>query len=784
MWRFCCFLFLFVAVPLVAQKRVEISGRVVDKSTGNPLVGAYIIDSIAKQYALANADGFFSIWINDNTEVLKVSMIGFQNAYIKVAENRLNVFIELDTDLHSLEEVSVSAIANKRDAERQIAGYMHISKGDLNKLPTFMGERDIIKSLQLLPGIHSNGEGNMGYFVRGGSAGQNLNLIDEVPVYGSGHILGIFSSFPDEIVSNADIYKATIPAEYGGRLSSVAKINTPDDHSKFKCSAAVSNVLMKCSAEGQGINDRISYLVSFRRSMLDVFLAPFSNSIKTNSSVLYQLSNYYFYDAYAKVNFKINSKNKISSFILTGKDKFKLLDENVDLYTQIQWGDRVVGLNHTYRTSAGILSTSIYESNNQYGFDIRQGNNYLYTKSAVTDRGLTSTYHNRFNNDAILKFGISAVLHSIKPQNIDAGITNLDLNVGGDITLQAFQPSCFISFQKNITPKFEAYLGVRFSSYHHLGPYTYYSQDLFSGNIDSTVYKNNTIINSFYAIDPRLNFSYKINKSNVIRFSLSRMSQFMHQLSMSSVSLPNDVWFPSTAYLLPEYAYQSNFGYTKDIKNIRLVSDVYVKYLGNQVEFVNSLLEPYNNLNIAKNTSVGEALAYGLEFQIQKNQGKTTGWLSYSLAKVDKMIKGLNENQSFPAKYDRRHYINLVANYEFSSRISFSCLFVYATGNAFTLPISRYMIQGTVVNRYTSVNGFRMPDYHRADVSIHYRLKKKNNFESSLIFSVYNVYNRQNAFAIFFTADGDLDEYRLNVFVNKISLLPILPALTYQIRFL
>jgi hypothetical protein len=761
---------LFVALFSFAQEKYTISGTIKDQKTGESLIGATIIlqgnDNAA---VLSNGYGFYSITVPANDYILIASFSGFENDTLKIALSKdLVKTIELKPQSKQLDEVIISAKSD--NITRRLPGVQKISINEIKNVPVLFGEKDILKTIQLLPGIKSGGDGSAGFFVRGGGADQNLILLDEATVYNASHLLGFFSTFNSDAIKDVTIYKGDMPAQYGGRLSSLLDIKMKDGNYKdYKVSGGIGLISSRINVEGPIVKDKGSFMISGRRTYADLFLKLSSDS-DINKSVLY------FYDLNAKANYQFNSKNKIFLSGYFGKDVLGFSDQ-----FGIQWGNSTATLrwNHIFNNKL-FSNTSFIYSNYNYDINIKQTTNELTVVSKIKDFGIKEDLQYFAGTENKINFGFNLTKHIFAPGEFQTSATS-SYNSLKLPDKNSIDGAVYVSNEWAPDNQLKLNYGLRLSSFNELGPGKFYSYDSL-GKIKSTdVYAAGEIAKSYLHLQPRLAATYLLNKISSVKISYSRNVQNLHLLSNTTGSNPTDLWIPSSNNVKPEIADQITTGYYRNFgkNNYEFSAEIYYKFLQNQIDYKKGSVLVANE-TVESQLLYGKGRAYGLELFAKKKYGKLTGWISYTLSRTERQINGINHNLWYPANQDQTHNIAIVAIYKANKRWTFSADFVYNTGNAVSWPSGKYQVNGQTVFYYSKRNSYRMPAYNRLDLSATLQPKKKSKFEGSWTFSLYNAYGRQNPYFVQFQNDPDNPEKTQAV---QYSLFRWIPSVTYNFKF-
>ena len=769
------FLFLVLIVSTLTaltQVRHTVSGTITDKASGEVLIGATVVLlERPGSGAISNSYGFYSLTAPQGNYTLVISFAGYQPDTIKIKLSR-NIEFQAHLSIESaeLQGVVVSVRNKYSNVASALMGVQNLSIKEMNNVPVLFGEKDILKTLQLLPGIKSAGDGSSGIFIRGGSSDQNLILLDEAVVYNPSHLLGFFSTFNSDAIKDVTVYKGGMPAEYGGRLSSVLDIKMNDGNNQaFVGSGGLGLISSRLNLEGPIVKDNGSFTISARRTYADLFL-KLSKDTNVNRNSLY------FYDLNAKANYRINDKNRVYLSGYFGRDVLSFSNT-----FGIQWGNSTgtARWNHIY-SSRLFSNTSLIYSNYNYVININSSNNNINLVSQIRDFSLKEDFQYYISPSSTLKFGLDIIHHTFSPGIIDASLSSSfnSLNLPKKYDLEN---AAYISHEWSPLKKLNIIYGMRFSAFSILGPGNFYTYDS-SGNTSNTAtYSSGKIVKTYFNPEPRFSASWVLNPNSSVKFSYTRNVQYLHLLSNSTAGNPTDLWIPSSNNVKPGIADQESAGYFRNFEDNKyeFSSEIYYKGMQNQIDYKNGA-QLVANENVESQLLYGKGRAYGWEVFLKKKEGKFTGWLSYTLSRTELQINGINEGNSYPAKQDITHDVSLVGIYKASKKWTLSATWVYNTGNAVTFPNGKYEMNGQIVFYYTQRNGYRMPPYHRLDLAATLETKKRKKWESSWTFSVYNAYDRANAYAIIFQKDSDNPSLTQAV---QYSLFKIVPSVTYNFKF-
>lgn len=758
-------------VAQAQQKKYTINGTIKSKASGETLIGAIVkIAEIPSVGAATNEYGFYSITLPQGEYTLSISYLGYDPVEEKISLNAdLTKNVTLAEAGKELKEVVIKSEREDANVTRNEMGVMKLDMRTANKLPVIMGEKDILKTVQLMPGIKSAGDGNSGFYVRGGGADQNLILLDEAPVYNASHLLGFFSTFNSDAIKDVTVYKGSMPAEYGGRLSSVLDIKMNEgNNQKYHVSGGIGLISSKLNVEGPIQKGKSSFLVTGRRTYADMFL-KLSNDEQLKKSKLY------FYDLNAKLNYSINDKNKLYLSGYFGRDVL-----GVNNLFGFDWGNTTGTLRWSHIASSKLFSnTSLIFSDYRYNISITTNGFDFDIKSKIQDWNLKQEFQYYASTRHTVKFGLNSIYHTITPGNISAkggGVNSTFIE-----NRYAWENAIFVADEWKVSEKIGVNAGVRLSSFSALGPGTYYTYNSAGEKTDSTTYNSGEFVKTYIVPEPRLAVNYKLNDVSSVKAAYVRSAQYLHLMSNANTSSPTDLWVPSSPNIKPQIADQYSLGYYRNFKDnlFEFSAEVYYKNMQNQIDYKNGA-ELNVNANIENELLYGDGRAYGIELFFKKRYGRFNGWVGYTLSRTERQVNGINNNNWYPARYDRTHDISLVGLYDLTDRWTVSAIWVYNTGNAITYPAGKYQVDGQVYYYYTDRNASRMPAYHRLDIGATYTKITKRGRESSWAFSVYNAYNRYNPFSIEFQTNKNNPQQTQAV---QTSLFGIVPSITYNFKF-
>jgi CarboxypepD_reg-like domain/TonB-dependent Receptor Plug Domain len=789
------FLFIFVLSSIVSfaqQKKITISGKIKDAATGEDLIGGMLFVQELKTGVQSNTYGFYSLSIPAGKYTLIYSYIGYDKIEKKIdLSSNQTINIELKESKTELNEVVVTS--DKPDAKNVQQNKMSVIKidiKDIKNIPLLLGELDIIKVLQLLPGIQQAGDGSTLFTVRGGNVDQNLILLDEAVVYNPSHVAGFFSVFNGDAIKDFEIYKGGIPANYGGRLSSVLDVRMKDGNSKqYGVSGGIGILSSRLTFEGPIQKGKSSFMISGRRSYFDLFF-PLSTSIPSGASA-------YFYDLNVKLNYEFSAKDRLYLSGYFGRDALSF-GSTSSLTFGTSWGNASGTLrwNHVFNNKL-FMNASLLYSNYDYNYqiDLSATNNFSRI-NYITDFGGKVDFSYYISPKSILKFGFTETNHIYEPGK-RVPVTSTSNVIEVDLPLKnAIEQGYYVSHKMDVSNRLNIEYGLRTSIFSNYGGRTFGYQTgaptyIDNGRVNSSIitdtinHSSTQIYHTSYGIEPRLNFAYQINSRSSIKASYNRMYQYMSLIQNITASIGQEFWTPSDNYIKPQYADQVAFGYFRNFKEntIEASAEVYYKRLQNTVELKDNAIIDFNEA-IESQVVAGQGRAYGLELFLRKQRGKTTGWVGYTLSKSERQADGVNNGIWYPFRYDRTNYLTVVLSQVLSKRVTISGNFIYGTGEAFTIPIGRYQLfdasQPQVI-LYGTRNSARYPAYNRMDISLTLGRKQipgkvyKN--KSEWIFAIYNVYGYKNAYTIDYEMTNGVPT------AYKYYLFTYVPSITYNFKF-
>jgi len=769
-------LFVLFSILHAYSQEFNINGTLRDAETGETLIGANVYIPSLETGTTTNTYGFYSVTIPANQDVvLQFSYTGYQSI-----EKTVNIKedTKLDMELASgeqLNEIVISGESNKEILNNTQMSVTKLSTKEAKKLPALFGEVDIIKTLQLKPGIQSGGEGTSGLLVRGGGVDQNLFILDEATVYNASHLFGFFSTFNSDAVKNVELYKGGFPAEYGGRLSSVIDVRLRDgNRKKFSGTGGLGLIASRLTLEGPIVKDKGSFIVSGRRTYVDIFTNQINRSNEGNPDAI-QIPSYYFYDLNMKANYDITENDRIYLSGYLGRDYFTF--GNGDFNFNFNWGNitTTARWNHVFNSKL-FMNTTYTFSDYDYTLSNAFGQFEFELGSGIQDQATKVDFSYTPNNHHFVQFGASATHHTfdIGRANANSETGIIEFNAGTEF--KAWEFGAYVADEWEVNDLLKIDFGVRISGF--------YNDEKF-----------------YYGLEPRVASKYSLSEKVSVKASYARMYQYIHLVSNSGASLPTDIWYPSDKVVAPQFSDQVAAGVSWAINDNYIISnEVYYKWLSNQVDFKDNA-NLFVNDKLNEEFVFGKGWSYGNEIYLEKKNGKLTGWIGYTLAWSYRQFDDILDGQVFPYRFDRRHDASVVVLYEISKKYTITGSWVYSTGNASTVPEGFFVLQSPqgedfrIIPTYTDRNSYRVPAYHRLDLGFVINFKHKWG-TSDLTFSVYNAYDRRNPYFLYIDDNrsdlieanggeplGAADLQNIEFQPKQVSLFPILPSITWNFKF-
>lgn len=758
-------LFILGSSVFAQVKKLTISGTLRSNDTGELLLGATIY--AGPMYGTTtNEYGFYSLSLPPGNYILLAKYVGYQTdtAHIVLTQNS-TLNIELKENASELGEVIVYSSESDNALSAAEMGTEKIDVNVINKVPVLFGEKDILKSIQQIPGIKAINQGSSGFSVRGGSADQNLILVDEAPVYNASHLLGFFSIFNSDAIKDVTVYKGTQPAQYGGRLSSVLDVRMNDGNKKkYESNVSLGLISSNVSLEGPLATKKSSFFVSARRTYFELLLPYSTNAIVRNSKI-------YFYDLNMKVNFQLGKKDFLYVSGYAGRDKLSIF-ENYG----INWGNSTATLRWNHIVNSKCFSnTSFIFSDYDYLSDVNNSGNGLKLNSHIRDYNVKHEFQYFASAQHSIRAGFNSIYHTITPGKIIEKQTSQATGLGLSDRV-AWENALYLADEWIATPWLNINAGLRLSAFSILGLGDFYKIDKDRNVVDTLAYTSSSIVKTYFNWEPRMTMSFLLTPASSIKVSYNRNVQNLHLIANNTTASPADKWIPSNNNIKPEISDQFSMGYFQSFDNNKFQFSVegYYKRLENLIDYKDGA-DVFSNNAIETQILSGMGRAYGIEFYLKKKTGKFTGWLGYTLSKTENRINGINNDDWYPARQDKTHDISIILNYSLTPRINIACTWIYTTGNAVTYPAGKYVINQQTVWYYTDRNSYRMPAYHRSDIGATFKLWDRKHYSGELVIGVYNVYGRQNPYIINFKV-SDTDPSRTEAV--QTSLFQWIPSLS------
>lgn len=765
---------LFFTMQIVGQeRRYTISGSMNDESNGEDLIGAGVLVKGSRTGTVTNVYGLYSLSLPAGSYTLIFSYIGYVNKEVAVdlkEDTRLNV--RLASSATEISEVVISAEARNANVANVEMSTEKLSVKAIKAIPALMGEVDVIKAVQLLPGVQATSEGSSGFSVRGGSHDQNLILLDEATVYSASHLMGFFSVFNNDAIKEVTLYKGDIPATFGGRLSSLLDIRTKDgNNQQFTGTGGIGLISSRLTVEGPLGTEKASYLVSGRRTYADLFL-------KLAKDKDLRQSGLYFYDMNAKLNYRINDNNRLYLAGYFGKDNFSTK------FAGMNFGNKTVSLRWNHIFSPRLFSNiSLVSSFYDYSLDLDINPQIRQEwKSEMQDHGLKMDFSYHPNPAHHIRFGYNVLYHNFIPGK-GGGIGEEAILTRFQLPRQyALESAFYLANESSIGEKIKLKYGLRFSLFQNMGN----GEELdYLDNYQvaySKTHNKGKIYNTQYQFEPRLGAVYLFDEKQSVKASYSRTAQYIQLASNSAAGSPLDIWFQASQNIKPQLCDQFALGYFRNFDNneYEASAEVYYKDMRNVIDFKDHA-KLMGNQELEQEVRFGKGYSYGLEMMVRKNRGPLTGWVSYTLSRSRRQIDDINDGRWYRSPYDKPHNISIVGTYEISKKWSVSANWVYATGTPVTYPTGRYQIENNYVPIYSGRNEYRYPAYHRLDLSATMQLSKPGKrLKHELNFSLYNAYGRKNPWMISFTEEENQPG---TMYGEMVYLFTFIPSVTWNFTF-
>ncbi|MDX2172596.1 MAG: TonB-dependent receptor [Bacteroidota bacterium] len=776
---------ILLALSVIGQDKFTISGYIKDAKNGEALIGSTVSKKGTSIGASANEYGFFSLTLPKGEQTIVVAILGYKTFEFTVTlDKNISKTFELEEEGKQLEEVVITGEAEDKNIKSVEMSTVKLDMKQINKIPALFGEVDVVRAIQLLPGVTTVGEGASGFNVRGGNIDQNLILLDEAPVYNSSHLFGFFSVFNPDAVKDVKLIKGGIPAQYGGRVSSILDVRMKEgNNKKLAVTGGIGTIFSRIAIEAPIIKNKASFIIAGRRSYIDALVKPF---VKSTNPI--KNSSFYFYDLTAKFNYRINDKNTVFASGYFGRDVF-----GSDAF-KFNWGNGTgtARWNHIFSSKLFMNITGIY-SNYDYllEFKLQQLNQSFKWTSKIINYSFKPDFTYFANSKNTIRFGAQALMYDFLPYDATGQFAE-----GSSVKFLAdkrygVEYSAYVSNEHKILPRLTLEYGLRVSMYTFIGKgkgYTF--RDTVPNEplplSETKNYSNGEIIKAYLNPEPRFSANYVINQFSSIKASYNRMAQYLQLISNTAASTPLDVYTIATNNLKPLIADQGSVGYFRNFKDNTYETsvEVYYKYLQNQLDYIDNA-DLFINPTVENQLLQGLGRAYGAEFYVKKTKGKLQGWISYTLSKTERLVRGISNDTWFLSRYDRTHSVNTSINYDIAKRWNLSANFVFLSGTPATFPNSKVQVQGLSIpyNTTGTRNNYRITPYHRLDFGATYNFKKNETrrYKQTIVISVYNVYNRRNAYSIYFRAKEGSPTATEAVRFSVIG--SVVPAITYNFNF-
>ena len=763
MWSLPLLLFIQVCY----SQNFLVTGKITDKLTGEPLIDAIVYVKDTSINTLSDLEGNYSLSVRRGIYTFTVSYLGYdQNDVSKQVDNNLVINFELESN-NLLSEITVSATAIDERVKSVQMGLEKLSAIEIKRMPALMGEVDIIKAIQLLPGVQATSEGGSGFSVRGGSPDQNLILLDNTTLYNASHLMGFFSVFNNDVLSGLSLYKGDIPLKHGGRLSSLLDIQTKTDiPERFQGTGGIGLISSRLMVESP-LGEKTSWFAGARRSYADLFLKLSSNEDLRKSSI-------YFYDLNAKITHRLTAKDRLELNGYYGLDNFS------SKIGKFAYGNMAASLTWGHIFSETLLSkVSVNLTSYDYGLTSRLEGFEADWKSGITDWMLRLDFNQPINEHWNLNYGTTHTLHLFNP-----GIVTMP-GVFDDLRMEknkAMEHSIYLANEQKLSERFKVKYGARWSTFQNIGKATVHHYDENYESIDVTVYPSGKIYNTCSVFEPRLGMVFNVTKSSSVKANYSHNAQYIQLANNSASGSPLDIWFSAGPNIKPQHVDMFSAGYFHNLKNNEYETsvEIYYKDMKNVIDFAdhsNLLL----NDKLDGEVRTGTGKAYGIEWMVRKNAGRLTGFVNYTLSRSERTIPDINKGKTYLAPYDKTHTVNIIANYELSQKCNISATFIYATGNPTTYPTGRFEINGEYFPIYSGRNEDRCPDYHRLDLSFNFvpGSDTKRRWKSEWNVSLFNAYAKKNPWMITLNQERDTGRPYAEMFY----LFGIIPSITYNVTF-
>ena len=760
-----------------SQKTISVQGYVTNAQTNERLIGAQIYFYNSKTSIITNEKGYYNCTIlkQDSVIVAYVGYSDFKTQIICTHDTTINFILQPNST--EISKVIITENKINENITHENIGQINITNSGLRDLPTLMGESDVIRTLASTGGV-TQIEGMQGMFVRGGGQEQNLMLYDGATIYNASHVLGFFSVFNSDIISNAVLYKSYIPGKYGGRLSSILSIKTSTDNSNFyvKSSFGILSSRLTCNIP---INPKSTIMVSVRKTYLNYIVMPLvEKTIKKNDDLQTEFG---FYDASCRYDFRPNTSNRFSLSVYSGKDNFDMQNSFTRLQNNVNWGNFAISSNWT---KVGIWNQSATASYSNYTFNFSAKQNYynLTIGTGISNGTIRYSTSKRISTSHVFETGGQIQLQDFNTGTIDAIINNESFQSTPPLLSRSIEGSMFAEDTWEATKRITITGCLRAIPYAQIGPASEYIYNASEIIIDTIQYSSTDILYKNVGIEPRFVITYLFDSAS-IHGTITRNIQNIHMGSMLSAALPADIWMPASSKLPRETGLQYTVSFNKDFKNhmYQTSANVYYKTMKNVVEFKDGFITMYST-SFNQKVTQGKGFACGTEISIDKKIGTITGGVTYNFSRTLRKFTEINNSILYPASYDKPNDFTIQAQYSCTKKIKLSALWVYSSGKVYSEPVSKYFINKNLLSEYGAVNNKRMPDYHRLDIGAEYQIVSKPNYEMIVQASIYNAYNRNNIYYIYYETLGDIENFSIDLVKNNVGLFPMLPSVSLQIQ--
>ncbi len=785
MHRILTLLILMIVLSVSAQKETKytISGYIKDGSNGESLMSSIVYVNEISKGTTTNEYGFYSLQLPAGNYTIKISYVGYATQLLPVTldkDTKLNV--EMGPSSVLSKEVVVTAERKDANVSSTNIGRQEITMENAKAIPALLGEVDILKTLQLLPGVQAAGEGNSGFYVRGGGPDQNLVLLDEATVYNTGHLFGFFSVFNSDAIKSVTIEKGSMPANYGGRISSVVDVKMKEGNmKKWTAEGGIGIIASRLTIQGPLKKDKCSIMLSGRRTYIDLFTKEILKKVQDGK---FAGNSYYFYDINAKINYRFSDKDRVYISGYFGRDVFKFKDPDGQFSLDFPWGNSTVTgrWNHVFDEKL-FMNTSLIYNDYRFAANIKFLDVKFDVKSSIQQITAKIDYDYSPIIGHLMKFGIHYNHHIFTPYTATGSDGTNSFKNSNANKKYAHEQAIYFLDEFDVTKWFRLNIGIRGSMFNLVGPYKKIEFNE-NGSVKDTIqFALDQVVKTYFGIEPRIGMRFQVAKATSIKAGFHMTKQYVHLVPVSNSTLPTDLWVPSSPNVKPQTGLQYSLGVFQNFKDnmIETSVELYYKDLFNLIENGQSAVGNIN-YDVEDLYTYGRGRAYGSEFFVKKAKGRWTGWIGYTLAWSTRKFPGIDNGKTFPSKYDRRHDLNVVLMWDISKHWRVSSTFVYASGNTTTLPVAIYYVGGNIHYEWGDRNSWRLPAYHRLDLGVSYMVQKKK-WSYDINFSIYNVYNRQNPYFVYLAIKGEPGKGNQKAVLKQSSLFPILPSLTWNFKF-